>query len=358
MRLFVMLEPQFKNTTSCELICKEVKENLRKKRISYQVIDSLLNISAENEKTYLIFISTNISLITKTIAECDAKKIHPIVISLQLLNSIPGIYSSITPNIEYSMLRIMKFLKKANKKAPALYGISIESAPDIARKNCFLQRHILPTSENDIYHNKIGLDKCFEEFIVNINNYDCVICTHNYAAIHLINKLKEHKYPIENIRIISYGQTHIVSKFYPEITTVSVINESFGKVAITILEQLQNNPDILHINMSVKCYINNETGASAEPLSEYIDVSEESPSDIFYEDPQIKNMLLVEKLLSVCDATDMLILNLVLSGCSYDEISNKSFLSHSAVKYRVRNMIQLCNCSTKSQFIQFLKTYI
>lgn len=45
----------------------------------------------------------------------------------------------------------------------------------------------------------------------------------------------------------------------------------------------------------------------------------------FYEDPHIKNMLLVEKLLTLCDATDMLILELVVEGCSYDDIANKTF---------------------------------
>lgn len=360
MRLFVMVEPEFKNTTSCELIFKELKDNLRKKRIPYKVVDSPLVIPIEKGKTFLLLISTNISLIAKTIVECEAKKIHPIVVSLQLLNSIPipGIYSSVTPNIEHSMLRIMKFLKNNHKKAPALYGISVESAPDIARQNCFLQKHILPTAEKDVYHNKVGLDKCFEAFAANISNYDCVICTHNYAAIHLINKLKEERFPLENFTVVSYGQSHIASKFYPEIITVYVENKILGKAAVTILEQLQNNSDILHMNLSVKCAINSDSGILSEPITEYSDVFEESGADIFYEDPQIQNMLLVEKLLSVCDASDMVILNSVLNGDSYEKIANNSFLSYSAVKYRVRNMIQLCNCTTKSQFIQFIKRYI
>ena len=358
MRLFVMVEPNFKKTASCELIFKEIKDNLRKKRIAYDVVDSIQNISAEKEKTFLFLISTNISLIAKTIAECEVKKIHPIVVSLQLLNSIRGIYSSVTPNIEHSMLRIMKFLTSNHKKAPALYGISVESAPDIARQNCFLQKHILPTAEKDVYHNKVGLDKCFEAFAANISDYDCVICTHNYAAIHLINKLKEAKFSLEDFIIVSYGQTLLASKFYPEIISMYVDNESLGKAAITILEQLQNNYDILHMNMSVKYAINSDSNILSETIAEYSDVSEQSVSDIFYEDPQIQNMLLVEKLLSVCDSTDTLILNSVLNGDSYEEISNKIFLSYSAVKYRVRNMIRLCYCITKGQFIEFIKRYI
>ena len=358
MNLFVMVEPKFKNTSSCELIFKELKDNLRKKRVQYQLVDSPLEIQSYKEKSFLFLISTNIALIAKTIAECETKKIHPIVISLQLLDSIPGIYSSVTPNIEYSLLRIMKFLKNNSKTSPALYGISVESVPDVARKNCFLQKHILPTVEKDVYYNKLGLDECFKNFIANISNYDCVICTHNYAAVHLINNLKNIGFSFDDFTVVSYGQTHIVSKFYPEITTVYVANENLGKAAIKILEELQNNNDILHVNMSVKCCINSETSVAYEPINENRDILLESTEDIFYEDPPIQKMLLVEKMLCSCDASDLLILELVLNNLSYDEIANKTFLSHSAVKYRVRNMIQSCSCENKSQFIKFMKTYI
>lgn len=358
MRLYIMVEPNFKNTTSCEMIFKELEDNLRKKRISYQVVDSPLNISIQQEKTYLVLISTNLSLIVKTIAECETKLIHPIILSLQLLNSIPGIYSSVTPNIEHSMLGIMNFLKNKSKKSPALYGISAESAPDIARMNCFLQKHILPTSEKAIFQNKIGLDGCFEEFFDNFYDYDCVICTNNYAAIHLINSLKNRGVLLNDFTVISYGQTHIVSKFYPEITTVYVLKESLGKAAIKIIKELESNSDILHINMSVKCCVSSQSDVLLEHLIENVNVSTDSSSDIFYEDPQVQKMLSVEKLLSVCDSTDMLILDLVLKGYSYEQISNISFLSYSAVKYRVKNMINLCGCNTKSQFINLMKMYI
>lgn len=353
-----MVEPKFENTSCCELIFKEVKNNLRKKRISYQLVDSPQEIETHKEKSFLFLIATNIVLIAKTIAECETKKIHPIVISLQLLDSIPGIYSSVTPNIDHSMLRIMKFLKNNGKTSPALYGISVKSAPDVARKNCFMQKHILPTSETDVYYNKLGLDECFQNFYANISNYDCVICTHNYAAIHLINNLKNFGSSFEDFTVLSYGQTYFVSKFYPEIITVYYDNERLGKAAIKILEELQNNNDILHINMSVKYCLNSETNIAYEPISENSDILQESAADIFYEDPQIQNMLLVENWLCSCDATDLLILDLVLNNFSYDEIANKTFLSHSAVKYRVRNMIQSCGCENKIQFINFMKTYI
>jgi len=353
-----MVEPNFRSTTSCELILKGLKDNLRKKRIPYSVTDTITDLGFCNEKIFMFIVSTNQSFISKATAECQAKKIHPIIISLQSLDSISGIYSSVTPSIEHSMLRIMKFLKNREKTTPALYGISLNSAPDIARKNCFLQKHILSTDEEDVFYNQTGLDDCFEKFFANVNKYDCVICTNNYAAIHLINALNAREIFLDDFIIISYGKTLLATKFYPEIIHVYVPNESLGKTAIMVLEQLQNNTDILHINMSVKCAISNESGAVFEPITENNNIYEESTSDIFYEDPHIQNMLLVEKLLSSCDSTDILILDLVISGASYDEISNKSFLSHSAVKYRVKNMIQSCNCSTKSQFVQFMKMYM
>ena len=358
MQLYIMAEPKYENTTSCELVLKGLKDNLRKKRISYKVVDDIAKIEVGDKKTFLFLISTNKSFIAKTISKCETKKIHPIIISLQLINSIPGIYSSVTANIEHSMFKIMNYLKNIQKTQPALYGISVNSAPDVARQNCFLQKHILPTSENDVFYNHIGLDDCFNNFFANIEKYDCIICTNNYAAIHLINNLKERGCYNNDLTVISYGKTLLTTKFYPEIIPVYVSNESLGRTALTVFEQLQNDTDILHINASVKCDIFNESTVISEPFVETNDIFEESEPDIFYEDPYIQNMLLVEKLLSTCDATDALILDSVLSGDSYDEIANKSFLSNSAVKYRVKNMLQSCNCSTKSEFIHFMKKYM
>lgn len=113
---------------------------MRKKRIPYIFIDDLSEVKVSDKPNFLFLVSTSESHITKIVRECQFKKIHPIVISLQQINKIPGIYSSVTPNIEQSMLKIMKFLKNNNKKAPALYGISINSAPDLARKKHFFTK--------------------------------------------------------------------------------------------------------------------------------------------------------------------------------------------------------------------------
>ena len=353
-----MVEANFKNTASCEIILKGLKENLRKKRITYVIIDDFSRINESDETSYLFLISTSKPHIAKTLRECQTKKVHPIVISLQPLDNISGIYSSVTPNIEHSMYSIMSFLKTQGKNSPALYGISVNSAPDISRKNCFLQKHILQTGDESIYFNLIGLDDCFNRFFMNINKYDSVICTNNYAAIHLIKNLKKHCFPIEKLSVIGYGKILTATKFYPEIVFVYVAYERFGKAAVTILEELQSNEEVLHINMSVRHIISNTLNDLPEPFEENVVVFEEDASDIFYEDVNIKNMLLVEKLLSICDATDMHILDLVLQGKAYDLIAAETFLSQSAVKYRVKNMLQICGCKSKSQFVSFIKEYL
>ena len=353
-----MAEKNFKNTTSCELILKGLKKNLRKKRIPHLVIDDLKTVDTSKENKYLFLVSTNDSYIAIMVRECQKLKIHPIVISLQSIHSIPGIYSSVTPSVDNTMFNIMSFLKSENKIFPALYGISINSAPDIARKNCFLQKHVLPTGEEHVYFNHTGLDDCFKRFFANISKYDSVICTNNYAAIHLINNLKKLNYPTSDFIVIGCGKTLMAAKFYPEIVFAYVVNENLGKTAVTVLEQLINNTEVLHINMSVKSNISRVQNSSSEPLSEDDVVFEENSSDIFYKDPNIKNMLLIEKLLSICDPTDMQILDLVLEGSSYEDIANKTFLSQSAIKYRVKNMLQICGCSSKSQFVVFVKEYM
>ena len=55
MQLYIMAEPKYENTTSCELVLKGLKDNLRKKRISYKVVDDIAKIEVGDKKTFLFW---------------------------------------------------------------------------------------------------------------------------------------------------------------------------------------------------------------------------------------------------------------------------------------------------------------
>lgn len=358
MRLYIMVEPNFKNTSSCGAIYKGLKQALSKKRMKHTLVSSIGEIGYSEEQTFLIIVSTNIAFISNSVAVCDRMNFHPIILTPQLLHSLPGVYSDVTSDIRHSMRYLMSYLKKNGKERPALYGISDKSLPDVARRDRFLEKHILPTSAEDVYYNKTTLDDCFNLFKKKIDRYDSVICPNDYVAIHLVKSLKKINYPIKNIKIISHGQLLISARYHREIVSLSVGYENFGKAAITICEQLQNNPDLLYMSLSVKSRINPDVETQVEPIELNNAIDLENEGDAFYKDPDIKNMILIEKLLNSSDKIDLTILDMVLNGSSYEDISSACFLSMSATKYRVRRMVQSCNCYSKLQLTELIKKYI
>lgn len=358
MRVFVMIETDFKITSSCGTMFAGVKNALRKKRVSYEIINDVTEIKTDNSQTFLIIVSTNMDFISNSVAYCDAISVHPIILTPYLPHSLTGVYSTVTADVRQSMRYIMSYLKNAGKSHPAIYGMSEFSFSDMARKEKFLEKHILPTSNEDVFYNKTTLDDCFEKFLLKIDEYDCVICPNDYVAIHFVNSLKSHNYPVEKFTIISYGQLMIASKFHPEIISISVGYENYGKAAVMICETLQNNPELLYMSLSIKNKINaDEHTGDAKTLSDVV-LSSANSKDIFYHDPDVKRMIVIEKLLNSCDSTDLEILDMLIKNASYEEISDACFLSVSTTKYRVRRMFNLCGCHSKTEFAQFIEKYI
>ena len=82
------------------------------------------------------------------------------------------------------------------------------------------------------------------------------------------------------------------------------------------------------------------------------------PADVFYEDDEINEMMLLEKLLYESEELDRQIIQRLLAGDSYEQIAEKSYLTVSTVKYRVKKMVSLCRLENRTQLLNLLRSYI
>ena len=82
-----------------------------------------------------------------------------------------------------------------------------------------------------------------------------------------------------------------------------------------------------------------------------------SPGDIFYEDYEINEMMMLEKLLYESEDLDRQIVRSLLRGESYEQIAENYYLTVSTVKYRVKKMVGLCNLKHRSQLLELLRKY-
>lgn len=60
----------------------------------------------------------------------------------------------------------------------------------------------------------------------------------------------------------------MATKFYSEISFAYISNDSLGRTAVIVLEQLQNNNEVSNSNMSVKCSLSTSGDTIPEPMPE------------------------------------------------------------------------------------------
>ena len=258
------------------------------------------------------------------------------------------------------MYYLINHLKKKGKTKPALYGINPASLSDSVRKATFLNYAENMAGENDIYYNNGSLKGCFDDFYKFYHNYDCVICANDYAAISLTRNFKKLKATPHNLLTVSYGNT-LLSRGIDELITISMCYEEYGKAAVSICEILSKNTALLYSNIAVKWKIGYRGDFIKNELPDDSHFSTDNKSqradELFYSDSEINEMILIENMLSICDDTDLKLLDFILDGYPYAVAAEACFISHNTAKYRIKKLMDACKLSNKKAFLELLKKY-
>lgn len=352
MEVYLFVEPEYENSPWCNSILQGLRSAFSYKKRSLTPITSLDNLNSAEKGSFLILVGSNHSWIKSALLNEKVKALNPVILSSQSYRSLPGIYSYVTSDNKGSMNYLLSYFKNNNKSKPALYGVNNNSLPNIARKERFLSNSIFETNEEDIFYNNGSIDQCFASFEKQIGKYDCVICVNDYAAIHLIKQLERKS--IKNIPIASYGGTLLSANFYPNLLTVSTCYEEFGKAALSICETLHKNSALQYMSISVKHKIHLPKQEKTEEF--YYNIAEPNENavngnDNFYNDYKMNQLLLIEKMLSKCDGTDIKILHMLMENLQYEQIAENCFISLNTVKYRVKQMCDKCGCASKKELL-------
>ncbi len=70
-----------------------------------------------------------------------------------------------------------------------------------------------------------------------------------------------------------------------------------------------------------------------------------------HRDRGIAPLVAAEKLLHLCDATDLAILSSLLAGGTYESVANQTFLTVGGVKYRLKHMAQAVGADGAKQLL-------
>ena len=341
--MYILVESEYSKTNWYKRILFPLKAQARRKRM--QICESGSALTLPESEICAFVMGGNEGWICETVRILQSRGCHPILLNEIDESRIPGPFSRVRSDYRALMESV------SLEGRCAFYGMNPASVSDLARRAAFLDVH--PTGE--IFENCGSLADCFSSFWArhSDSHFDSVICANDFAAVSLLACLTE-RGVADSVRITVQAQGTILS-YFPTIRTVSIDPVSLSAAAFEIADCIIAHPDFIGVSVSVGFVSDGEgeimqgryrNTEAAEPLL---------TDDAFYGDPQLLELLCIERLLSCADQTDLKILHLLATGCR--DIAEEAFLSDNGVKYRIKKMKQLCSVSSKNDIPLLLEKY-
>lgn len=358
MSFYAIGEPGYTTSNWYRNIMDGLISEKRQKRFTLTLLDSIdeLKLHTIQDEDVMFIIGTNSEWLAKVIKVCESTFDNRVIVLGNHDNKLRrGRYSIVTADIAHDIQVLYNYLTSYGKSKIAMYGINPDSTSDTFRKESFLS---CGAKEEDLFYNTGSLSQCYENFLCRIDDYDAVICVNDYAAISLVRYLRGEK----RIFITSCGGGTLLSHFFsPCITHTWIDYQSFGKAGLDLSRILQKNKraNFINIYLSSTFFVGETT--------DFLPLVKESAPDInsitkeddtFYSDSEIDEMLKIETLLNACDREDFLILERLLHNATYPKIAEELFMSINGVKYKLKNMFNICQVSSKTEFVALLNKYI
>lgn len=361
MGLYILQEPSFAGTAWSKQILDGLLFEIKKRRLPHTFLQDAREICCKTlrEDDAIIIIATGIYYLEEALASCYEVARGKIIVLSNRSNSLKSYeYNLVSSDIFDSVKLVSEYLSECKRKSIALYGMNPNSLSDNEVTKNFLQIY---KEDASIFSNDGSLSRCFELFYPKIELFDTVICANDYAAVSLLRLLKQKGYrDISKLFIISYTNTLLGGMFSPSVTSVSRRFSEYGKAAMEIYRCIQKEFTFSSVNINVGWNLDvRETTAKISLLQSFSPfASAKKDTEKFYNDPEIIEMMGLENILCEYAGTEPELLLLLRDGKTYDEISEKLYISINGVKYKVKNMMELCSAKSKSELVSLLKKYL
>jgi len=341
--VYILAEADYSATNWYKRILSPLKVQARRKRVQLCECESVASLPVGEACAFVMGGSEG--WMRETVCALQERGCHPILLNEIDEGRLSGRYSRVRSDYRGLMERL------AVGSRCALYGMNPASVSDTARRAAFLDAHPM----GEIFENNASLRGCFEQFWERHCHapFDSVICTNDFAAVSLLTYLRE-KGAEESVRITAQQMGNILS-YFPSIRTVGVDPTALAAAAFEIADCMSAHPDFIGVSVAVGFLSDGEdcgtqdsarTPRVGEPLK---------AENAFYGDPELAELLSIERLLSSADETDLNILHLLAAGCR--DIAEEAFLSDNGVKYRIKKMKQLCAVESKREIPVLLEKY-
>ena len=350
MALLILCDPNYRNNAWCDTKLKGIYDEASRRRISvklYTDIDAFKNDASKLYKdSSVIVLFNSMKYLSEVAGHLENLEIHPILSVTESEISFPRSFSQVCGDNDSATKAVVDYLHSKGKKKIALIGASKFSAASL-NKIEMLRRHV-SGDDYEIFYQTEKITDSVDAFFKRRNEFDAAICIDDNQGIFLIEYLLSRGEYNPDFYIISYGDT-IISRLYKiGLSTVSTGFYACGK-AMVEAHVHRNKYAWSSTTIRVNCEFKVRESANGMASGEYL------PSSSEVSTPRIARL---ERMLFSSDLTDLKIIYGLISDYSYERICELCFLSHGAVKYRVRRMRLALGYQTKEEMTALVKDYI
>lgn len=348
----ILLDSKYSKSLWCKSLFESLTLRLRQKRIPFcEIYDNI----EQNLETVFIIASDRDWTIS-AITQLNKNGIKPILICNRSDKLSGCIYSCVCSDINASMKNLLDTLKTKDKSRIALYGINTDSIPDISRVESLLDWRGEYFETMKIFNNNGSLQNCFNDFYSHIDEFDAAICANDFAAVSLVRNLQKNApEKLKDFYIISCAKTQISNYYNNHILSLNMNFDQYGKAAIYVYNALKKHTYLSGLTARVLWLLESNTVCEDK---KNISLNFKSSKDAFYEDKELSEMLIVDKILNFSDEVEKKIIDCLLNDNTYEQIADKCFLTVSGVKYRLKKIISSSGAADKAQIINLLKKYV
>lgn len=274
---------------------------------------------------------------------------------------MPGYVAS---TLQYETRLVIEYLASCLRKNIAMVAFREHGMNDAAR--CFevlsiAKDYNLPITQRDFYYRGNSLEACMRKFHDNIHKYNAAICPNSASAICLINFCKQNMVEIpEDLFVISFSDMNVANYSSPSLTSVKTDYAMIGSKIVYVWNYLEAHADentIMNIRVRSQLSIRESTanmpfiaqspGGNVDHIPPYV--------DRYYEYRVTNSLFKLEKEMQGFDELDFQIVQMIMDGYSYEEITDRTYMSISGIRYRVKRIFERLNVKNKKMFVKKLQ---
>lgn len=360
----IITEPYYSKSSWFIAILKAIEKTAAAQKIKVQVyVDGLSPADIESLPRTVV-VATGVSTYMKQIISILEKNGRHVLLAGLSEGELNEEVSYVASTSQYETRLVIEYLASCLRKNIAMVAFREHGMNDAAR--CFevlsiAKDYNLPITQRDFYYRGNSLESCMRKFHDNIHKYNAAICPNGASAICLINFCKQNMVEIpEDLFVISFSDMNVANYSSPSLTSVKTDYAMIGSKIVYVWNYLEAHADentIMNIRVRSQLSIRESTanmpfiaqspGGNVDHIPPYV--------DRYYEYRVTNSLFKLEKEMQGFDELDFQIVQMIMDGYSYEEITDRTYMSISGIRYRVKRIFERLNVKNKKMFVKKLQ---